>query len=479
DYNKLFQGSGAEQAEFQARTVELWEAIAERYKDNPTVMGYDLLNEPTGVITDYQRLWDFYDQLYDAIRDIDPNHIIVMEAIWDLNTLPEPSVYTWTNVVYQLHTYCPWCEDWPDYDDQVEAHEQFVTDRISWTQGTRDAFTSPIPIMIGEFHAYDSRDVWEHYLERFNDLGWSWTAWTYKMAIPNSKWGFLTDRYYDPEQVPNFVTDTYTTLQTKLSEQFGTPDRYRPNESLVGIVERYANDPYPPWPATRTFQAEDYADSQGILWANDHIAFLDKGDWVRYDAIEFSDDLDAFVAHVAVADTHAGGQIVLSLDHVTGTVVGTLTVAGTGGWWTFAEQQISITPITGEHDVYLTFVGDGVGNIDWFTFKDVLKVSKQATPDPAHAGAQLTYTIRVTNTSGVTLTATITDTLPAHITSGETSSGTLIAPGGIVTWTSVSIMPDSVWTDTVVVTVEQGYCNGSLTNKVEVVTEQGLTGSVV
>ena len=55
-----------------------------------------------------------------------------------------------------------------------------------------------------------------------------------------------------------------------------------------------------------------------------------------------------------------------------GTIVGTLTVTGTGGWWTFAEQGAPISPVTGVHDVYLTFTGTGgVANMDWFAFRSL------------------------------------------------------------------------------------------------------------
>ena len=93
-----------------------------------------------------------------------------------------------------------------------------------------------------------------------------------------------------------------------------------------------------------------------------------------------------------------------------------------------------------------------------------LEVSKQAAPDPVEAGAQLTYTIRVTNTGNVTLTATITDVLPSHVT-----------PTGVLTWTSPITAPGGVWTKTVFVTVEMSYL-GPLTNVVRVTTEEGATG---
>ncbi|MDY7079711.1 MAG: S8 family serine peptidase [Chloroflexota bacterium] len=104
-----------------------------------------------------------------------------------------------------------------------------------------------------------------------------------------------------------------------------------------------------------------------------------------------------------------------------------------------------------------------------------LEVTKQAYPDRVLPGAQLTYTIRVTNTGEITLTPTITDKLPIHITSGETPGGVAFVPGGTLTWTPTILAPGGVWTETVVVTVAVGYV-GPLTNVVQVTTEEGGTG---
>jgi endoglucanase len=57
---------------FQDRTVNIWEHIAERYKNNPWVAGYNPINEPgdpTGEL-----LMPLYLRLRDAIRAIDPRH---------------------------------------------------------------------------------------------------------------------------------------------------------------------------------------------------------------------------------------------------------------------------------------------------------------------------------------------------------------------------------------------------------------------
>jgi uncharacterized repeat protein (TIGR01451 family) len=94
-----------------------------------------------------------------------------------------------------------------------------------------------------------------------------------------------------------------------------------------------------------------------------------------------------------------------------------------------------------------------------------LSLSKQASPSPVQDGASLTYTIQVTNTAGVTLNASISDTLPSQVT-----------PTGVLNWAPI-IMPGDVWAQLVTVTVQTGY-TGSLTNKVQVTTGEGPMGTV-
>ncbi len=56
----------------------LWEAIARRYRDQPWVAGYDLINEPadpTGKV-----VAPFFLRLRDAVRKIDPAHVLFIEG---------------------------------------------------------------------------------------------------------------------------------------------------------------------------------------------------------------------------------------------------------------------------------------------------------------------------------------------------------------------------------------------------------------
>ncbi len=93
-----------------------------------------------------------------------------------------------------------------------------------------------------------------------------------------------------------------------------------------------------------------------------------------------------------------------------------------------------------------------------------LSVTKHATPNPVQAGQQLTYTLRVTNTGNVTLTATITDILPSQV-----------SPTGEQSWTA-TIPVSGVWTQQLTVTVASSY-SGPLTNTVLVTTAEGATGT--
>jgi aryl-phospho-beta-D-glucosidase BglC (GH1 family) len=86
----------------QDRTVWLWEQIAERYKENRWVAGYNPLNEPCD--PEHVRLPAFYERIEQSIRKIDPNHILWLDG----NTF----AMEWKgfdkilpNCVYALHDY--------------------------------------------------------------------------------------------------------------------------------------------------------------------------------------------------------------------------------------------------------------------------------------------------------------------------------------------------------------------------------------
>ena len=91
--------------------LEIWVEIAKRYRDEPAVWGYDLLNEPVeGVVGDGLRTWQqLAEEAARRIRAVDPHHAIIVEppswgnpgALDWFEPLPVPGI------VYSVHMYIP------------------------------------------------------------------------------------------------------------------------------------------------------------------------------------------------------------------------------------------------------------------------------------------------------------------------------------------------------------------------------------
>ena len=241
NFNKLFEDSPAGEA-FRDQTVRVWKEIAIHYQNHLAIAGYDLLNEPIGA-PNPEILWHLYHRLYQAIRSQDPYHIIVMEGIWDWDTLPIPAKQGWENVVYQFHFY-----NW-NHDNDLQAHKDFVDDKIA--QGTLKQAQYQVPVMIGEFNGFALPETWEYYLEKFNNQRWSWMIWNYKAHDPNSNWGLYNHTGYD-ELLPKFravqadgsTGDSFDDLARKLAK-YDTLGHYSPNHALIEVVQRFTGVPEP------------------------------------------------------------------------------------------------------------------------------------------------------------------------------------------------------------------------------------------
>ncbi|OMF24515.1 carbohydrate-binding protein [Paenibacillus sp. FSL H8-0548] len=99
-----------------------------------------------------------------------------------------------------------------------------------------------------------------------------------------------------------------------------------------------------------------------------NVSHIDNGDYIRFNNINFGSGANAFVARVA--SQTSGGSIEVRLGSVNGTLAGTCTVSGTGGWQTWITTTCAVSNISGVHDLFLKFVG-GAGNLfnlNWFRF---------------------------------------------------------------------------------------------------------------
>jgi endoglucanase len=88
---------------FQDRAVHLWEAIAGRFRGNPAVAGYNLMNEPGD--PDGTVVKPFYDRAVQAVRAVDPGHIFLDGNRYSTDFSIFEGAPLYENTVYAAHDY--------------------------------------------------------------------------------------------------------------------------------------------------------------------------------------------------------------------------------------------------------------------------------------------------------------------------------------------------------------------------------------
>lgn len=131
--------------------------------------------------------------------------------------------------------------------------------------------------------------------------------------------------------------------------------------------------------AFTTFEAENFNGQSGISAESCsesglNIGWIDNGDYAIYKNVDFGGGAMNFYARVAGAGS--GGNIELRLDSLTGTLIGTCPVAGTGGWQTWTTVSCGVNGASGVHNLYLKFTGGGTNlfNVNWFRFTNIVAI---------------------------------------------------------------------------------------------------------
>ena len=215
---ELSRGEFFQDEEYQKRAAALWRVIAQRYKDEPAVWGYDLLNEPYSAkgADDWTRA---HDQMYDAIREVDPDTIIVMEDGYKLEErpwvddgfFPDPKALGWSNVVYSIHFYSG--AD-PEFTTDSGLADHAKRAELVVRIGSHEQDRCKVPLYFGEFstmgnHPNDIEGM-RIFLTAFNAKGWAWSPWTWKYVNDDgigSIWGVY--QFLDPwPHIPNMHRDS-------------------------------------------------------------------------------------------------------------------------------------------------------------------------------------------------------------------------------------------------------------------------------
>ena len=147
--------------------TDIWVKIAQRYKDEPIILGYDIMNEPIAHYFENElddlnpKLALLYKRIISEIRQVDSEHIIFLNgSVWSTNFDVFKELID-ENIVYEFHKY------W--FEVNQEAIQKYVDFRDK----------NNVPIYIGE--TGENTDEWVkdfRILLDENEIGWCF--WPYK-----------------------------------------------------------------------------------------------------------------------------------------------------------------------------------------------------------------------------------------------------------------------------------------------------------
>ncbi|MCD1259641.1 cellulase family glycosylhydrolase [Paenibacillus athensensis] len=319
---------------YQRQTIELWRMLADRYKDEWIVAGYDLLNEPLpNWFAQYNdRIMPLYKRITAAIREVDERHMIILEgAHWATD---------WTifderfddNVLLQFHKY------WNNPD--TASLQKYLDKRDEW-----DA-----PLYMGE-GGENNKDWYAGAFRLFEDHDISWNFWTWKkmgkdnspceVRIPDG-WDSLVAylqggvkpdaaeaerilwQYLDNLRFENCVyhADVVNALLRRPPVRIpaifygykGAEESFhvgKPAESNVGF--RVADGTDIRFVTGEREQAT-FEHGQGQLWQDDERMYLQlaAGDWAAYEFVAGADG--AYAAELRLSAAEDGAELAAVMD---------------------------------------------------------------------------------------------------------------------------------------------------------------------
>ena len=190
-YNKLWSNKN-----HQKQTVWLWNQISQRYRKEPAVAAYDLLNEPWG--NNERNLKKVILQCYRAIRENNDEHIVIFPGHTSgIDFYKNIRSVNLDNVIYTMHFY-PGFFGWGSPKPYI--HTQFIKEGLSTWKKKMESFNSPL--LIGEFNVVLKKagggEMMRRYYDYYESLNWPATMWSYKVlnndgGIGEGSWGMVTN----------------------------------------------------------------------------------------------------------------------------------------------------------------------------------------------------------------------------------------------------------------------------------------------
>ncbi len=163
---------------------DIWQRIAARYKDEPVILGYELMNEPIAPHFENKedlnnKLEPLYKRAVKAIRQVDKNHVILLGgARWNSDFY----MFTdWTfddNIMYTCHRY------------GNEPTAEAIKDYLEFREKTG------LPMYMGEI-GHNTIDWQTRFVKLMKQLNIGYTFWPYKKVDGSCMMGFSKPEQWD------------------------------------------------------------------------------------------------------------------------------------------------------------------------------------------------------------------------------------------------------------------------------------------
>ena len=198
---------------------DIWRKIAERYKNEPVILGYELFNEPIAPYFPNMeelngKLEDIYKKGVAAIREVDTNHIILLGgAQWNGNFKPFTDSKFDDKIMYTCHRY--------GGDPTKEAIQSIIDfrDKVN------------LPMYMGEIG--HNTDEWQAaFCQTMRDNNIGYTFWPYKKMDGSSFVGITP-----PENWANIVYFSEAPRASYKEVRDARPDQAMARKAMMDFIE--------------------------------------------------------------------------------------------------------------------------------------------------------------------------------------------------------------------------------------------------
>lgn len=203
----------------QALFCNIWRKIAGRYKDEPVILGYELMNEPIAHYFDNKdvlnkKLEPLYKRAVKVIREVDKNHVILLGgARWNSDFFMFNDWKFDNNIMYTCHRY------------GGDATAQAIKDYIDFRDKTG------LPMYMGEIG--HNTDQWQaDFVKVMKDNNIGYTFWPYKKIDGSCMMGIKRPADWD-SVIVKFSEANRSTFQQVRDAR---PDQARAKALLMEFV---------------------------------------------------------------------------------------------------------------------------------------------------------------------------------------------------------------------------------------------------